>query len=394
MGDMLWTRFFFWFFESRNDPATDPIFLWLEGGPGASGTASAVGYNGPCMVNKKGTAASNNPNSWTNKANGIWLDQPTGVGYSKGGPPEETIGETVKNIYSFLRAFFSRFPKYKGPFYLIGISFAGVLLPQIAHALKQGSEPPISLEGIIFQNAMINAEAQFPLYPEMAFHSKTAAPAITKQQYDQMKREMPGCLKEIQNCNRKPNVCRVAHEQCQELSLNPLVSNGVDFYKLTTKCPHPDRAGCNNEEDSPNVDSFMQLPDVKTFLGVSEEFVIDNDEVYNQLVPFVLLNSDSFLPGLLQSGVRVLTVAGDLDYICNFMGLKTWMLDLDWPGRDAFRSARDVEFKDSTGRVVGLRRSSSNHEYEFVQVYGAGHLAARDNPRGVMETINDFMNGL
>ncbi|KAF4684097.1 hypothetical protein FOZ60_008215 [Perkinsus olseni] len=386
-------EYFFWFFESRNDPETDPIFLWLEGGPGESGVASAVGYNGPCLVNKKGTEASTNPYSWTNRANGIWLDQPVRVGYSKGWPPEQTFAETVENIYSFLDQFLDEFPKYKGPFYLVGASYAGVLLPQVAHAVKIGS-PKINLRGIIFCNAMVNARKQWPSFPEMAFKSKTVEPVITEDQYDKMNQQIPACLDMIDKCNKQIKSCEDAHIHCQSIVLDPLVENGVDFYKLSAKCSDPDQhlpEGCLNEEDPPNVEAYLNRENVKTFLKVSGKFIISSDSVYQQLSPFALVNSDYFLPGLLDSDIRVLTIAGDVDSVCNFMGLKEWMLGLTWRGQEDFRKAADVEFKDSTGRVVGLRRTSNNGGYDFVQVYRAGHAAAHQNPRGVMETVNSFM---
>jgi carboxypeptidase C (cathepsin A) len=37
---------FFWFFESKNDAATDPLALWLQGGPLSPSIDQAVWENG------------------------------------------------------------------------------------------------------------------------------------------------------------------------------------------------------------------------------------------------------------------------------------------------------------------------------------------------------------
>ncbi|VDM82429.1 unnamed protein product [Strongylus vulgaris] len=56
------------FVESQNNPSTDPVLLWLTGGPGCSGLSALL--------------TETNPYSWNKKASILTLESPAGVGYS------------------------------------------------------------------------------------------------------------------------------------------------------------------------------------------------------------------------------------------------------------------------------------------------------------------------
>jgi carboxypeptidase C (cathepsin A) len=92
------THVFFWFLESRENPAKAPTTVWLTGGPGSDSMLAAfIGLssfdsslqslgltlpeNGPCTVTD-GTGAVYNPYSWSNHSNMIYLSQPLGTGFS------------------------------------------------------------------------------------------------------------------------------------------------------------------------------------------------------------------------------------------------------------------------------------------------------------------------
>ncbi|GMI25104.1 hypothetical protein TrRE_jg3542, partial [Triparma retinervis] len=77
---------FYWMFESRNDPSTDPVILWMSGGPGCSSQLALFGENGPYVVEDDLTLKLNQQ-SWNNNATVIWVDQPVGTGFSYGGVP-------------------------------------------------------------------------------------------------------------------------------------------------------------------------------------------------------------------------------------------------------------------------------------------------------------------
>ena len=79
-------HYFYWQFDARENPADAPFILWMTGGPGCSGQLALLNENGPCTVTRtaNGLETRNNTHSWTNAANVLWIDQPTGVGFSYG----------------------------------------------------------------------------------------------------------------------------------------------------------------------------------------------------------------------------------------------------------------------------------------------------------------------
>mgnify|MGYP000663165034 FL=1 len=77
-------KMFFWMMESRSAPASDPVVIWLSGGPGCSSVAAQMEENGPLHLQGDGSMI-NNPNGWNSHANLVYLDQPLQTGLSFSG---------------------------------------------------------------------------------------------------------------------------------------------------------------------------------------------------------------------------------------------------------------------------------------------------------------------
>lgn len=69
------THLFFWFFESRSNPAKDPLVLWLNGGPGCSSSTGLLFELGPCSIANEGQNTTFNKNSWTESVRGRGTSQ-------------------------------------------------------------------------------------------------------------------------------------------------------------------------------------------------------------------------------------------------------------------------------------------------------------------------------
>lgn len=72
---------FFYFFESRRDPAKDDVVFWTNGGPGGSSAVGLFMELGPCRVTSPNETAYH-PYSWNEYSNIFFIDQPVGTGFS------------------------------------------------------------------------------------------------------------------------------------------------------------------------------------------------------------------------------------------------------------------------------------------------------------------------
>lgn len=125
--------YFYWFFESRDKPNVDPLVLWMTGGPGCSSTMALLTENGPCQI-EKDMSIGRNRYSWTQKANIIWVDQPSGVGFSYGSSREHNEDEVAQNMYWFLQEWLRRHPKFQSHnFFIFAESYGGHYGPAVAH---------------------------------------------------------------------------------------------------------------------------------------------------------------------------------------------------------------------------------------------------------------------
>jgi cathepsin A (carboxypeptidase C) len=121
--------------RSRAAKATDPLVIWLSGGPGCSSGFGLFFENGPYSVNADMTL-NKNEYSWNNNANMVFVDQPVGTGFSHVADDKsygEFEPELASDFYEFFVGFLDRFPEFKGrDLYITGESYAGHYIPAIA----------------------------------------------------------------------------------------------------------------------------------------------------------------------------------------------------------------------------------------------------------------------
>ncbi|KDO17762.1 hypothetical protein SPRG_16804 [Saprolegnia parasitica CBS 223.65] len=387
-------HYFYWFFESRSNPATDPLVLWLTGGPGSSSMIALLTENGPCSISDNLTTI-HNPHSWTSHANVIWLDQPTGVGFSYTTSDKDDDHNQVdvgRNIYAFLQEFLAKHPKYaKSPFFITGESYGGHYVPAAAHYILNAQLEPqasrrskihINLRGISVGNGLTDPVTQIPLTPALAVTNAYNISLVPADQLTQL-------LQDAVHAGVLAQECRDGqHQSCLD-ALGLWDDAVIGVMQQMNRNPYDIREFCGEScfDETANAARFLNLATTQATLGVHKPWVMTNETTYLDFSADFMQDYVSYVPDLLAHGVRVLIYAGDADIMCNWVGNEAWTKDLVWSRQAAFNNAT-VHPLLVDGASYGEVRSISS--LSFVRVYEAGHMVPTNQPKASLALIERF----
>ena len=127
------------FVESANDPKTDPLVIWFNGGPGCSSMLGFMQENGPFRMDSGTGEIHASADGWNREANVLYIEQPAGVGFSycKGAKDCTFNDETsAKDNLTVVLEWYNKFPEFQAnDLYISGESYAGIYVPYLSNEI-------------------------------------------------------------------------------------------------------------------------------------------------------------------------------------------------------------------------------------------------------------------
>ncbi|GLT37867.1 hypothetical protein SLA2020_121530 [Shorea laevis] len=394
---------FYYFAEAEVDPASKPLVLWLNGGPGCSSLGvGAFSENGP--FRPSGPFLVNNEYSWNREANMLYLETPIGVGfsYSTDSSSYEPVSDkiTARDNLVFLKNWFIKFPHYRNrSLFITGESYAGHYVPQLAELMLEFNkkEKLFNLKGIALGNPVLEFATDFNSRAEYFWShgliSDTTYKIFTSAcNYSRY-------VSEYYRGTVSPICSRVMSQVTKE------TSRFVDKYDVTldvcissvlsqSKVLAPQQVGetidvCVEDETV----NYLNRKDVQMALharlvGVRRWAVCSNILDYELLD--VEIPTITIVGKLIKAGIPVLVYSGDQDSVIPLTGSRTLVDQL----------AKELGLKTIVpyrvwfaGQQVGGWTQVYGNILSFATIRGASHEAPFSQPERSLVLFKAFLGG-
>ncbi|KAI5069244.1 hypothetical protein GOP47_0015545 [Adiantum capillus-veneris] len=430
---------YYYFVTSSNSPATDPLVLWMNGGPGCSSFDGFIYEHGPFSFEMNSTSGglpilTVNPYSWTKVASIIYLESPAGVGFSYQNVTTDYSTDdlkTAKDVHSFLLKWFEEYPEYQSnSFYVSGESYAGVYVPtvtqEIVAGIQNGTTPIINLKGYLVGNGVtdevFDGDALVPFAHGMGL--------ISDQLFEELERD---CNSSYWNATNSACVAKIGE-------LNEDIS-ALNIYNILEPCYHdvsiqdgiikahglPESFGSLGETNRtlptrrrmfgrawplmapvragkiPSWSALGLLAVPCLDFSIANRWLNDpavREAIHAQPVSVIGTwvvcadlsydhNAGSMVPyhrGLLNGGYRALIYSGDHDMCVPFTGSQAWTRSM------GYEVVKDWHPWLTDGQVAGYAIMYGRN-LTFITIKGSGHTVPEYKPQEALTFLEKWLSG-
>ncbi|CAK94915.1 unnamed protein product (macronuclear) [Paramecium tetraurelia] len=403
------------FLESQGDPSTDPVVLWLNGGPGCS---SLLGLNeeiGPFVMADEDREFKKNPYSWNTVANLLFLESPAGVGFSVNKDTFYVYNDTNtgEDNYQAILSWFSAFKQFQGrAFYIAGESYAGMYIPYTSKAILEGNKVSslrISLRGIMIGNGLLVSDPKKRFYAlQEYFLRRNFMPPTTTNTIRKICQVAPESIKCLLAQSHFEEVCLGSniniynvYGYCKEDSTPDFLKSKHQTQKKV-KYPYVPWFEGNRVEnkgkdngapctDFGPITEYYNRQDVQKALHIQDQPVLWNacNLQINENYHISEAGSYQILAQLRDEyGQQILIYSGDLDAIVSVVDTEQAILMV--PGIRETTPWRPWGNKDLdlAGWVTYYDKLT------FAVVRGAGHMVPQDQRQNGFELFQSFIYNL
>ncbi|KAL1857627.1 hypothetical protein Daus18300_010267 [Diaporthe australafricana] len=424
---------YFWMFEARNgNPTAAPLTVRLDGGPGASSMNGLFSEMGPCTIDATGKVV-NNPLSFTQNSNVVFIDQPATVGFSfttltkASQSPETFVITPTENcttadpgcgtfsspdltltsnstvdaaavFYKTMQGFMGAFPQYSANgVHINGQSYGGHYVPIFAdHVVQQNKQNntgaiQIPIKSVTIEDGFFDTRVQFAAYFNYTVnpgnpYDLVPFNATAEQQLFNNVWGPNGCQEQQAACNADPppaninEVCSAADDFC--------VTNVEQFFDVNALRSEDDIRQLLPSPFPPAFYvSYLNQADVQAAIGASSNFTPASVQVGTA---FAGTGDDSrtgklitdATSRLLSAGVTVALFTGDADYDSNMIGAQTVADNVAAQTPELAATWAKAGFVNMSqlldGQVPGQTRQADH--FSFTRVFFAGHFSAFNAP--------------
>jgi len=366
-------------FNQTNTSVSAPLVIWLQGGPGCSSLIADYVEFGPVYINQTGPnnfTYYRNPYTWNNYAHLLFVDQPTGTGFSVDrGLKVNSTAQAAQLFNVFLDRFFALFPELKkNDLYIFGESYGGKYVPYFSYYLLNNATfmSQVKLKGIGLGNGWSDPVTQVRTYANFGY----AAGLIDQRERDILSFQEAQVFDNIAKGNfwNATNISNTILEEISQFAGNVSDLNFREYSDLDD--------GFANWLNSSQGQDALGVPPTEYDMcnsDISDDFYNDN----TQSVAYVYPTLFTKIPVLIYNGVD--------DDNCDYEGVINYLNMLNWPDVKKFRKSERKIWKINN-TVVGATKSYGN--FTFAAIYNAGHMVPLDQPAVALEMFRRFINNL